>query len=124
MNVILWAARIVLAIKLLSVAYTHGLRPDQAKMQRGIDRFGAATRPLLILIALCAFLGALGLLLPAATGTLTWLTPWAAALVAVMMLVPIGFHAACREKPKVVVSIVLCALAAFVACGRWVIAPF
>jgi hypothetical protein len=123
MNIVLWAAQIVLAIKLFTVAYTHGLRPDQTKMQRGIERFGAATRPLLILIALCAFLGALGLILPAATGTLTWLTPWSAALMSAMMLVSIGFHAACREKPNVVVSLVLCALAAFVAYGRWVIAP-
>ena len=120
MNVILWALQIVLAVKLVSVTYTHGIRPDQTKMQRGIQRLGTAARPLLSLIALCALLGAAGLILPAATGILTWLTPWAAALVAVMMLLAIGFHLSCRDSPRAVVGLILCALAAIVAYGRWV----
>jgi hypothetical protein len=44
MNVVLWALQIVLAVKFVSVAYTHGLRPDQTKMRRGTQRLGAATR--------------------------------------------------------------------------------
>jgi hypothetical protein len=75
-------------------------------------------------IALGAFLGAVGLILPAATGILTWLTPLAAALLALMMLLSIGFHVACRDTLNIVVGLVLFALAAFVAYGRWVIAPF
>jgi hypothetical protein len=124
MNVVLWALQIVLALKFVSVAYTHSFRPDQTKMQRGIERLGTVARPLLTLIALCAFLGSVGLILPAATGILTWLTPWSAALLALMMLLAVGFHVACRETPNIVVGLVLCALAAFVAYGRWVIAPF
>ena len=123
MNIVLWILQVVLAVKFVSVAFTHGLRPDPAKMQRGSQRFGAAARPLLILIALGAFLGAVALILPAATGIATWLTPWSAALLALMMLAAFGFHLACRENPKSVVSLVLFALAAFVAYGRWVIAP-
>jgi hypothetical protein len=93
-------------------------------MQRGMQRMGAVARPLLTLIALCAFLGSVGLILPAATGTLTWLTPLAAALLALMMLLAVGFHVACRETPNVVVGLILFALAAFVFYGRWVMAPF
>jgi VIT1/CCC1 family predicted Fe2+/Mn2+ transporter len=124
MNILLWVLQIALAVKFLSVAYTHALRPDPEKMRRGNERFGATARPLLILIGLGALLGAVGLVLPAATGTLTWLTPWAAMLLALMMLPAVGFHAACREKPKSVVAVVLVALCAFVAYGRWTIAPF
>jgi len=81
------------------------------------------------LIAFCAFLGGVTLILPAVTGILTWLTPWSAALLALMMLalmmlVAVGFHIACRESPNSLVGLVLFALAAFVAYGRWVIAPF
>jgi hypothetical protein len=123
MNVVLWVLQIALAVKFASVAYTHGIRPVHPDMQRGMQRFGTAARPLLIVIALCAFLGAAGLVLPAATGILAWLTPWAAALLALMMLVAAGFHIACRESPRMVVSLVLFVLAAFVAYGRWVIAP-
>ena len=124
MHVVLWAVQIALALKFVSVTYTHGLRPDQTKMQRGRQRLGTVARPLLTLIALCTFLGGIGLILPAATGMLAWLTPWSAALLALMMLLAVGFHVACRESPNTVVSLVLCALAAFVAYGRWVIAPF
>ena len=124
MNILLWVLQIVLAVKFLSVAYTHGLRPDPAKMQRGSQRFGSGTRPLLSLIALGVFLGAVGLVLPAATGILAWLTPWAAVLLAVMMLAAVGFHIACRENPKTAVALVLFALAGFVACGRWMVVPF
>ncbi len=123
MNVILWALQIVLAVKFVSVAYTHGLRPNLTKMQRGRQRYGAATRPLLALIARGALLGGVSLILPAA-GILAWLTPWAAALLALMMLTAIGFHLACRENPNHAPSLILFALAAFVAYGRWVITPF
>ena len=123
MNIVLWALQIVLAVKFVSVAYTHGLRPDETKMQKGIQRLGAATRPLLSLIALGAFLGGVALILPA-TGMLTWLTPWSAALLALMMLVAVGLHVACRESPNSLVGLVLFTLAAFVTYGRWVIAPF
>jgi hypothetical protein len=123
MNILLWILQIVLAVKFASVAYTHALRLDPAKMARGRDRFGAAARPLLILIALGTLLGALALVLPAATGILPGLTPWAAALLALMMLAAAGFHLACRENPKTIVSLVLFALAAFVAYGRWFLVP-
>ena len=123
MNIGLWILQGVLALKFLSVVYTHGIRPDPEKMQRGRQRFGAAARPLLLFIALCAFLGAVGLILPAALGVLTWLTPLAAALLAIMMLLGLGFHTACREAPKIIVGLALLALAVFLAYGRWVLAP-
>ena len=124
MNLLLWALQIVLALKFVSVTWTHGLRPDETKMQRGTQRLGALARPLLVLIAVCTLLGGVSLILPATTATMAWLTPWAATLLALMMLFSVGFHIACREKPNIVVSLILCALAAFLAYGRWVIAPF
>jgi hypothetical protein len=122
-NTILWVLQIALSLKYASVAYTHGLRRDSDKMQPGTDRLGRAALPLLALVALSALLGSVGLILPAATGVLAWLTSWAAALLALMMLVAIGLHAACRETPKLVIGVVLFALTAFVAYGRWVLAP-
>ena len=100
MNIVLWVLQVVLAVKFLSVAYTHGLRPDPAKMQRGNQRFGAAARPLLIVIALAVSLCAVVLVLPAATGVATWLTPWSAALLAAMMLGAAGFHLPAATTPR------------------------
>jgi hypothetical protein len=123
MNTVLWALQIALAAKFVSVTFTHGFRPDYTKTESGLQRFGATTRPLLVLIALGALLGAVGLILPAARWPPAWLTPGSAVLLASMSLLAVGFHIACREPPRTWVSLVLCALASFVAYGRWMIAP-
>ena len=123
MNLLLWALQIILAVKFVSVSYTHGARPDPAKMQKGMQRFGEVARPLLIAIAVCMLLGAIALVLPAATGVATWLTPWSAALLALMMLAAIGFHVICREQADDRGRFDSGRLAAMVAYGRWVIVP-
>jgi len=123
MHAVFWILQVMLALKFVSVSYTHGLHPDQTKMQRGVQRLGRVARPLLFLIALCSFLGGVSLILPAAFGTLTWLTPLSAALLSLMMILAIGFHIVCRENPNIVPGLVICALAAILAYGRWVIAP-
>ena len=123
MNLALWFLQIILAVKLVTVSYSHGVRLDPAKMERGMRRYGAATRPLLILIAAGAFAGAIALLVPAATGIAAWLTPAAAAILAALLLAAIPFHIVCREDPKIPVSLILAALAALVAYGRWMVVP-
>lgn len=123
MNTFLWILQIILGIKFVSVAYTHGFRRDKAEMQQAMKKLGAAGPPALTLAGLGTFLAGLSLALPAASGSLVWLTPWAAALLALMSLLSIGFHLAGREAPKIWVSLILFALAAFLAYGRWVLAP-
>ena len=46
MNVALWVVQIVLALKFFSTAYTHGVRANQAKIQRANQRYGKMGRPL------------------------------------------------------------------------------
>lgn len=123
MNIALWVIQIVLAVKLLTAAYSHALRPDPNKMPHGLQRWGAATRPLLLLSGLGMLFGSICLVLPGALGLWPGLTPWAAAVLAVLMLVGAGLHLGCRDKPNAWVGLVLFALAAFVAIGRWVLAP-
>lgn len=114
MNIFLWALQIILAIKLLTVTFNHGLRPDPAKMQRGKDRFGQAIRGLLLSVAGLTLLTALGLVLPAASTFI----PWTASTTALLMLVATGFHLRCRETPNVWVTLILFGLAAFLTYGR------
>jgi uncharacterized membrane protein YphA (DoxX/SURF4 family) len=123
MNTFLWILQIVLSIKFLSAAYTHALRQDKQEMRLGMQKMGAPARPLLVLVAVGLCLGSAGLVLPGVMDTLTWLTPWAAATLAGMMLASIIFHHISRDHPKVWVSLILFALCALVAYGRWVIAP-
>ena len=119
MNTLLWALQIILAIKLVTVTLNHALRRDPVKMKRGRDRFGSFAVPLLTAVGLLALLIALALVLPFAQRFL----PWSASFAALLMLAATGFHLSCREDPKVWVSLILFALAAFLAYGRWALSP-
>jgi hypothetical protein len=123
MHIVLWILQVILAVKLLTSSCSHVLRPDPNKMQRGLQRWGTATRPLLLVSGLGMLLSAACLVLPGALGLWPWLTPWAAAVVAVLMLAGAGLHLGCRDKPNAWVGLILFALAAFVAVGRWILAP-
>ena len=123
MNIALWIIQIILGIKLVAVSYTHGLRQSQPTMQAAIRKQGRFSKPLLHIIAVCTFLGTIGLILPGVLGSSTWITPVAAAVLSIMLLISIFFHLKCRENPMIFVSVILSALAAFVAYGRWVLAP-
>lgn len=69
------------------------------------------------------FLGGVGLAVPALTGIQPWLTPAAAAGLALIQLLAMGFHIRRREYPALPVNIVFGALAAFVAYGRIALVP-
>ncbi len=64
-----------------------------------------------------------GTILPALTGILPWLTSLAAVGLAITMLLAAGFHAMRREYRSIVFNVILLALTAFVAYGRWALAP-
>lgn len=123
MSTFLWIIQGILFLKFITVVFSHGIRPDPEKMKRGTQKWGSFSHALLGFIAALSLLGVLGLALPFFIHTLGWLVPWAAALLAAMNLAAIGFHLSCRETPKVWVGLILFALAAFTAYGRWVLAP-
>jgi hypothetical protein len=123
MNIALWALQGILAIKCLSAAVTHLRRPGSAELQSGALRLGAAARPLLLASAAGLLLGAAGLLLPGALRTAPWLTPLAAALLALWLAAGALLHRRCRQRPHLAVGLLLVALAAAVALGRWLLVP-
>ena len=94
----------------------------QAAQQPAPERQGSGV-PALAGAAVVMFIASLGLILPAVLGSLTWLTPFAATVLALMMGISILLHLKSREKPLVFADIILFVLCAFVAYGRWVIVP-
>ena len=123
MSTILWILQAILCVKFITVAYTHGFRRDHIEMEQAKAKMGIAARPLLGLGALGMFLAGISLVLPVVSANQTWLVPWGAATLAMLMLASIGLHLIGREKPKIWADLVLLAMAAFVAYGRWVLAP-
>ena len=67
--------------------------------------------------------GALGLILPALTRRLPGLTPLAGLGLCIVMVLATGFHLMRAEYSAMPMTIVIGAVAAFVAWGRWTKAP-
>lgn len=123
MNLVLWGAQILLALALTLFGVTHAARREQgaARAPWMLD----VPKPLLTTIGILEILGAIGLVLPWATGILPWLTPLAAIAVVVLMVLAAIFHARRPgEMPNLVLNVVLGLVAAFIAYGRLVLVPF
>ena len=80
--------------------------------------------PLLHIVSGTAeILGGLGLILPGVTKIQTRLTPLAASGLALVMILAIVYHIGRGEVGNLVMNLILAALLAFVAYGRWRLSP-
>ena len=118
MNVVVWIVQVVLALLFAFVGFGKLARPKEDLRERmgWVDDFSQGT---VRLIGAAEVLGALGLVLPAATGVATWLTPTAAVGLVVVMLGAVATHLRRREPQVLPVNVVLLLLAAFVAWQRF-----
>ncbi|MFI6393341.1 DoxX family protein [Nonomuraea sp. NPDC050547] len=118
MNVFLWVLQAVLAAVFGLAGIMHATQPKEKlrPMAPWVDDF-----PLLRirLIGAAELLGALGLILPSVTGVVPILTPAAAVGLALTMLGAAATHTRRKEPAALAVNLVLLAMAAFVAWGRF-----
>jgi DoxX-like protein len=75
-------------------------------------------------ICVAEILAAAGIILPGLTGILPWLTPLAATGLVPIVGGAMVFHLSRRETPPAINTVILLALAAFVAHARWFGIPF
>lgn len=122
-NILLWILQVLVGLAFIGASYSHGIAPEQMLAQPGGEWVAAVPRGLLIFIALCEFLGGVGVILPALTRIKPWLTPLAAALLALLMALAIVFHLVRGEYPNAIFNVVLGALTAAVAYGRRSLVP-
>ncbi len=121
MNVALWVATVLLALVFLTTGVMKTFRYEQDREK--LQSIKGLPRGLVAFIGVCEILGALGLILPSATGILPWLTPLAAAGLCLVMVLATGFHLARHESSGIGLTLVLLLLAAFVAYGRVMLLP-
>jgi putative oxidoreductase len=121
MTIALRVVQALLAAFFLWAGVLHGFQYERARTQ--LKWPAAVPRNVMIFIGVSEILGAIGLILPALTRILPWLTPLAALGLALIMVLAIGFHLTRREYPNIAFTVVLLALAAFVAYGRFAVAP-
>ena len=110
-----WSLEIVVALAFLMAGAMKAFQPAKAKERMAWAREMSDAR--VRAIGVVELLGALGLVLPRATGILPWLTPLAAIGLALTMLGAIGLHVKRRDGAQVVPSVVLLALCVTVAVG-------
>ncbi|MFF3665870.1 DoxX family protein [Microtetraspora malaysiensis] len=118
MNVFLWVAQAVLAAVFGLAGVMHSTLPKERlhPMLPWVEDFTPAR---IRLIGVVELLGALGLILPAATGIAPILTPLAAVGLAITMLGAAVTHVRRKEPAAVAVNAVLLALAVLIAWGRF-----
>ena len=121
MNIVLWVLQGLTAFAFGG----HGvlLISGPQRMAERVPWIRALPVPFVRLLGVLEVLGAIGVVVPAATGVLPSLTVAAAGGLAAMMLLAMVFHVARREWPNIGLNFVLGALAFAVAYGRLVIEP-
>ena len=121
MNIALWIVQVLLGGMFVMAGMMKAFQYERARAS--LPWVKDVPRGLVTFIGISELLGGLGLLLPALTGILPWLTPLAAVGLALVMILAIGFHASRREGPAIGFNVALLVLAAFVAYGRFIMIP-
>ena len=122
MNIALWIVQILLALAFAMAGIMKVTQPIDRLETRmeWVKDVGPRGVPL---IGSLEILGAIGLILPAVTGKLPWLTPVAAAGLALTMVGAMITHGRRGEYSSIGANLVLLVLALFVVYGRVVIVP-
>jgi len=115
LDLVLWSVQAFLALFFLGAGAPKILG-------RGMERwtgFSEMPRGQVVFIGIVEVLGALGLVLPMATGSLPWLTPLAAVGLAIIVLMAAGFHLRADERLNAVETVLWASIAGVIAIGRW-----
>ena len=119
MNIALWVVQVLLALAFGMVGFLKLTQPKEklASQMAWVNDFAPNT---VKGIGALELLGAIGLILPWATGILPWLTPLAAAGLVLTMIGAVVTHLRRNENQMIVFNLVLLLLAAFLVYGRFV----
>ncbi len=117
MTVALWIVSILLAVAFLFAGTFKLTQPKEKLAAKGMAYVEDFSQTQVRLIGAAEVLGAIGLIVPQATGVLTWLTPAAAIGLALLMIGAVLTHVRRKEPQVIPANTILFALAAFVAIG-------
>jgi hypothetical protein len=121
----LWIAQGALALAFAGEGIGHAFLFEPFARAKGLGWMRDVGPSRMRMIGALEFAAAVGLIAPAATGILPWLTPLAAVGLVALMLSATIFHLRRPgEMANVVLNVILGAIALFVAVGRFWIEPF
>ena len=118
MNIFLWILQIALAAMFAMAGFLKVSQPKDKLRDKmpWVEDFSEST---VKFIGAVELLAAVGLILPAATGILPWLTPLAATGLAVQMVLAANTHRQRGETTSIAVNAVLLVVAVVIAWGRF-----
>ena len=115
MNIMLWIVQALLAAAFAAHGWMLVFPPPELLPIMN-EQLGVAFR---LFLGVAEIAGAVGVLLPALTRRMPWLTPVAAGCLAFVVLSATVLHLYRGESSAAVTTAILCLLAGFVAYGRW-----
>ena len=118
----MWVVQVLLAAAFLVSGETKLSQPKE-KLVKNMAWVEDFSQPTVRIIGALEVLGAIGIVLPALSGILPWLTPLATLGLVLTMIGAALTHLRCAEYGYIAVVAVLLILAAFVAYGRFFVLP-
>jgi uncharacterized membrane protein YphA (DoxX/SURF4 family) len=119
MNIVLWVLQVLLAIAF----FAHGLLFLSPPAELVEQLNASLPRRFQLFLGVAEILAAVGLTLPALTRIQPWLVVWAAVGIMIVMVSATVFHVARGEMSSAGITLLLLAMAAFVAYMRHRVVP-
>jgi len=119
MNIVLWILQVLLALAFLAHGWLFLAPPPEiaAKMNESLPRWFQ------LFLGVAEILAGIGLTLPGITRIKPWLVVWAAGGIMIVMVSATAWHAVRGEISSAIVTLVLLAMATFVAYMRYRVRP-
>jgi hypothetical protein len=119
MNITLWVLQVLLAVAFFAHGWLFLTPPPEiaALMDASLPRWFQ------LFLGVAEVLAAVGLIVPAATRRLPWLVTWAAVGIMIVMVSATVYHLARAEYSSAAITLVLLAMATFVAYMRRRVVP-
>ena len=119
MNIALWVLQVLLALAFLAHGVLLLMPPPEIAAQMNAE----LPRGFWVFLGAAEILAAVGLTLPGITGIQPGLVTAAAVGVMIVMIAATGWHIVRAEYSSAAITLVLLAMATFVAYARWRILP-
>ncbi len=122
MDILLWVLQVLLGLTFLTAGFLKATQPIEG-LKKQMEWVTASPVAFVRFIGIAEILGAVGLIVPALTKILPWLTPVAALGLAILMAGAVVVHLTRKEYNRIAPSAVLFVLSVIVMIGRFWIQP-
>ena len=119
MNITLWIVQVLLAVAFVAHGWLFLSPPPEIAVQMN----ASLPRWFQLFLGVAEVLAAVGLILPGLTRILPWLVTWAAAGIIIVMVSATIYHLVRSELSSAAITLVLLAMATFVAYMRHRVLP-